>query len=396
MKKFLVSLLTIIAFATPKMLAQDTIPHLGDSSFVSLITCGPGNEFYTTFGHSAIRICDSTLGIDVVYNYGTFNFGTNHFYLKFAQGRLNYSLSRGSYGAFLMEYAAEGRSVWEQRLNLTNQERNNLLVLLETNYLPEYRYYKYDFFRDNCATRIRDIINNSLSHRTYFVDSEPSTHKSYRDLLYTPTETNLLWWRFGVDLLLGQRCDKICTSTEYMFSPIEMMHQVDTTCIKAKNAQGQWYNTHQLLLSKKIEVLPETRTPLQPSINPTFIFWIIFLVILGLTLLGWSKHKKLGWLDAILFGVVGLVSLLLLFLWFGSDHYCTKWNWNLLWANPLFLYFAIRLRKSNKIVLYIGLACLLIVLIGFWWLPQSFNAAVFPIALTLFIRLIDKFKRIEI
>ena len=131
---------------------EASMPRLSDSAYASLITCGPGDEFYTTFGHSAIRINDSVNNIDVVYNYGTFDFDTPHFYWKFARGRLNYCLSRSSFDNFMFEYSMEGRAVWEQRLRLTSQELNNLFIALETNYMPQYRYYLYDFFRDNCAT----------------------------------------------------------------------------------------------------------------------------------------------------------------------------------------------------------------------------------------------------
>ena len=118
----------------------ETPPHLSDSAFASILTCGPGEEFYTAFGHSALRICDSTQAIDLVYNYGTFDFNTPHFYWTFARGDLNYCLSRSHFAAFLYEYAYEGRSVWEQQLRLTPQEVNNLFIMMENNYLPEYRY----------------------------------------------------------------------------------------------------------------------------------------------------------------------------------------------------------------------------------------------------------------
>ena len=205
------------------------MPRLSDSAFASLITCGPGDEFYTTFGHSAIRINDSVNNIDVVYNYGTFDFDTPHFYWKFARGRLNYCLSRSSFDNFMFEYSMEGRAVWEQRLRLSSQELNNLFIALETNYMPQYRYYLYDFFRDNCATRVRDMVFHSLCHRSVSPETTTDTNLSYRNILYRSTAHCLLWWRLGIDMALGLRCDKRCSNYEYMFSPIEMMHQFDTS-----------------------------------------------------------------------------------------------------------------------------------------------------------------------
>jgi hypothetical protein len=400
MKRILLLLTAVIASLSP-LRAQQIEATLGDSSFVSIITCGPGSEFYTTWGHSAIRVCDPELGLDLVYNYGTFDFNTKHFYLKFAQGRLDYCLSRGSYENFLLEYTFENRDVWEQQLNMTRQERNNLFVLLEENYRPEHRYYKYDFFRDNCATRVRDMINNALCHRALFVESYPDQPRTYRDMLYAPTETYLLWWRLGVDLVLGQRCDKVCSNMECMFAPPEMMRQVDTTLVKVKDAFGQWVNTDSTLLVAKSHPVVGTLPHPSPSMNPTRCFWLLFVVVLALTVIEWAHNNNAGdkkrtwrlvWLDEILFWITGIASLILLFLWFGSDHYCTKANWNLLWANPLFIYFAIRLRRSNRWVLLAGMVCLLAALTGFWWIPQTLNTAVFPIALTLLLRLTDKFR----
>ena len=132
---------------------------LSETATASVLTCGPGDDFYTTFGHSAIRICDTAQGLDLVYNYGTFDFNTPHFYWKFMRGQLNYMLGRSSFEAFMEEYIYYGRAVWEQRLNFTPREVNNLYLLLEQNYLPEYRHYRYDFFRDNCATRVRDMVD---------------------------------------------------------------------------------------------------------------------------------------------------------------------------------------------------------------------------------------------
>ena len=115
--------------------------RLSGDAYASLLTCGPGNEFYTTFGHTALRLCDSAQGIDVVYNYGMFDFGEPHFYFHFAQGRLNYFLGRSSFQGFFKEYAMEGSSMFEQRLLLTHAEVCRLFQLLETNYMPENKHY---------------------------------------------------------------------------------------------------------------------------------------------------------------------------------------------------------------------------------------------------------------
>ena len=239
---------------------------------------------------------------------------------------------------------------------------------------------------DNCATRARDMINGCLSHRTAMTEVRDEAYPSFRDIVYKSTENTLLWWRFGIDVLLGARCDKTTSNLEQMFSPLEMMAQFDTLTLS---------DTHEPLVSETTQILKDEREPLAKSVSPTLIFWILCSVVMLLTLLAWYKGWKLTWLDAILFGVVGLISLLVIFLWLFSTHYCTKMNWNLLWCSPFFIYFAIWQRKSNFVVILFQMLMLLTVLIGFVWLPQTFNAAILPITFTLLIRLIDKFKAIK-
>ena len=357
---------------------------LSDSAFASVLTCGAGDEFYTSFGHTAIRVCDTTRGLDMVYNYGTFDFDTPHFYWTFARGKLNYCLSRSSFEDFMLEYRYEGRAVWEQRLRLSEQEVNNLYLMLETNYLPEYRYYMYDFFRDNCATRVRDMVRDCLCHDRLSPECRMDTNLSYRNILYQSTEGTLLWWRLAIDMALGVRCDQRCSNYEYMFSPLKMMEQFDTL---TRVGSGEPVAEHAVTL------LQETRQQPSRSLSPTLVFWVLFVMVLCLTLMEWRKGWCLGWMDRVLFIVVSLLSLLALFLWFCTDHYCTKINLNVLWASPLFIYFAIMLRRSNRWVVLAQLVMLLAAMVmTLAPLPQQLNAALLPISLLLAVRLIAQLK----
>ena len=357
---------------------------LSDSAFASVLTCGAGDEFYTSFGHTAIRVCDTARGLDMVYNYGTFDFDTPHFYWTFARGKLNYCLSRSSFEDFMLEYRYEGRAVWEQRLRLSEQEVNNLYLMLETNYLPEYRYYMYDFFRDNCATRVRDMVRDCLCHDRLSPECRRDTNLSYRNILYQSTEGTLLWWRLAIDMALGVRCDQRCSNYEYMFSPLKMMEQFDTL---TRVGSGEPVAEHAVTL------LQETRQQPSRSLSPTLVFWVLFVMVLCLTLMEWRKGWSLGWMDRVLFIVVSLLSLLALFLWFCTDHYCTKINLNVLWASPLFIYFAIMLRRSNRSVVVAQLVMLLAAMVmTLAPLPQQLNAALLPISLLLAVRLIAQLK----
>ncbi len=392
MKRFFWGIMLLLSLVTVAH-GQQAVPNmgieaeLGDSSFVSLLTCGPGDEFYTTFGHSALRVCDTTLGLDVVYNYGCFSFTDGMwFYLRFAQGDMRYHLARCSMASFMNEYYSEGRWVEEQVLDLTVQERNNLLAMLEFNYQPDYRYYQYDFFRDNCATRVRDMICNCLNHRKVLEEMPAQEgNLTYRNIIYSYMEQeHLLWWQMGLDIILGYNIDKPCTTWEYMFAPSELMNQIDTA--RFSDTGAKIVKAHHTLLEQYRPTPPKT-------VSPTLVFWLVALMILVLTAFEWTK----GWqwvkvLDVVLFLVAALLSLLIVFLWFFSLHYCTHPNWNLLWASPLFFYFLFAQRKSNKWVVMIQLVALMVVMSASMWMPQHLHTAVLPIALMLFVRLLTKIK----
>ncbi|HOS15612.1 MAG TPA: DUF4105 domain-containing protein [Bacteroidales bacterium] len=350
---------------------------LSDKSFISVLTCGEGNELYSTFGHTAIRVCDSLLQTDIVFNYGTFDFNTPNFYVKFSQGRLPYMLSVTSFENFVAEYRYEGRFVYEQILALSTEEKDNLYNLLIENYRPENRYYAYDFFMDNCATRVRDIINKSLIDRTFFVETHSDTNASFRNLIY-PYLDSMLWWRLGIDIVLGMRCDRHASNTEYMFLPYELMNQLDTITLSCKH-----------IIEKKTMILPQTKEPLPKSISPTLLAYILLVIVLFAGFWEYKTKKYFKVIDIVLFLVLSLLSLLILYLWFLSNHYTTKFNLNLLWANPFFIYMLLRLRKSNRVITMLLLTCTGIVLLGFWFLPQAFNPAVFPICLIIVVRMLN-------
>ena len=350
---------------------------LSDSSFASLITCGPGNDYYLAFGHTAIRVCDPQNGIDYVYNYGTFDFDTPNLYWNFIRGYLNYCVSASNYRNFVAVYSYEGRSLSEQRLRLTPDECSRLFDALEDNCRPENRFYLYDFFRDNCATRARDMIANALEGRTVFAEHTSDTNLTFRQMIY-PYTGRLKWWQLGVDLLLGMRCDRPISTLQYTFIPFDLERQLDTTIVSGST---------QTLAAPAVKILDETKAPNPESLSPDLVFWLFFGLVAVLTVAGLARGWRLRWLDIPLFSVVGLLSIVILVMWFFTIHWCTKWNLNILWLNPLFLYILFRLRKSNRIVLYITIACLAVVLVGFAWLPQQFNTAVFPIVLALMARL---------
>ena len=355
--------------------------QLSENAFASLITCGPGSDFYTSFGHTALRICDSAQEADLVFNYGTFDFSTPHFYAKFAKGILQYRLSVSDFESFMSEYIYEGRAVYEQRLMLSREELEKLLAALQLNYLPENRYYAYDFFLDNCATRVRDQIGNALTERTFYPQNTEKENLSYRQLLHPAMDGELEWWKLGIDLVLGARCDRKVPTFQYMFLPFHLKNQTDTN-----RMQG----TALPLAETPVLLLPSTREEQPTLLLPVYVFWAVLLFFLLLT---FAERKKktcscIGkTADICLYTATALISLLIIFLWFFTAHYCTKWNLNLLWANPLFIWMLVRLKKPGRAVPAILMVCgVLSLAVYFARWPQYFHPAVLPIVLTLMLR----------
>jgi len=352
--------------------------QLSRDAKVSVLTCGAGFEFFEAFGHTALRICDSTLGMDYVFNWGLFDFRTDNFYLKFAQGKLPYMLGISTYGGFVAEYQRDGRSMYEQELRLTDKEKELLYEAVVENYKPENRYYNYDFFEDNCATRVRDIVQNSLQDRHFPTETMTYSPLTFRQLYY-PYTKNYLWWRLGIDIALGARTDKPVSTYKYMYLPDDLMYQFDTTVLAGGN--GTLSETKQIILEE--QCVHSTPT----AFSPNMVFWLLFIGVVILTFFEIKRGFYAKIFDIVFFSAVFILSILVFYLSVISDHHFTKNNLNLLWANPLLLYVLIRLKKSANVVLYILLACLAVLIFGFWILPQSFNIAFFPIWLTIALRL---------
>ncbi|MBP5515941.1 MAG: DUF4105 domain-containing protein [Bacteroidales bacterium] len=380
-KLYIILLINIMQAFSPKLYAQsDNTIELSDAAYASILTCGPGDEFYESFGHTALRICDTNNDLDVVFNYGCFDFAEPHFYLKFTKGRLNYFVLGVPFAEFMMEYQHYKRAVWEQRLRLEKDELSRLFDSLMVNIRPENMFYQYDLFRDNCATRVYDMINKALSPERKMKFSRPEHSTTQRDLIHKYTEDTLLWWRFGVDLMLGCKTDKAMQTEEYMYVPMEMMTIYDTTIMSDGKP----------LAEPPVQLLADHRDKKCRSLSPTLFFWILFVIIAVLTFFSYRKGWKLYWLDGIIFGLVSLISIVLLYMTLFSDHWCTKTNLNLIWANPLYIWPLVRLRKYDPVV-YVAIGCILLaLLVGWAWWPQEFNPAVLPIVLIIMTRIVSR------
>lgn len=389
LQKFFVVLTFLLVFLNVRAF------QASENGKFSVITCTPGPDLYSLFGHTAIRYQDSIRGywVDWVYNYGTFIFD-DEFYVKFARGKLDYVLSKEDFPYFQQEYIFTGRGIFEQELVLTLDEKQRLLDLLEENFLPQNRTYRYDFFYDNCSTRVRDMIIRALSGKSDdqlgFAHPDPesirsmsqidfsyvySSEHTFRDAIqrylnYQP------WSDFGIDLALGLPCDRTIADGQFMFLPDSLMQDFTYAIYH-----------DQALVRPADELLPQEYQLSVDSVFTPMLVMMLFLTMHLLVGVFMRKKKTMVITDRVLFFVTGLLGVFVIFLWFFTDHSATKWNLNLLWANPLNLFFAFmpasrwkgRVLLWIKWYLYIHIAILL-----FWFvLPQKFNPAVIPIILAL-------------
>jgi hypothetical protein len=352
---------------------------------ISLLTCSSGEELYSTFGHSAIRVKDTTTGQDIVFNYGVFDFDTPHFYWKFVRGKLMYQLAIQSTYRFIQVYNYEGRSVIEEQFNLTEKEKAQLINYLKKNYKPENRYYLYDFFYKNCSSIIWDVVKPRVDTKLNF-DSTAYQPKTFRQMLY-PSLEKMRWSKFGIDIALGLPADKTAGFVEQMFLPAYLSDNMSHT-YRNNPANG----SKKLLLEEKTLVKKNQDLNNSGLFTPSLVFCGIFLIFLVLTMIiPNSKITKTA--DYIFFSLQCLLGLLLLFLWFGTDHSAMNTNMNLLWANPIALILVFFMQKRKNKLKTAAVAFLIItsaaVLIGWNLLPQQFNPVFIPICLTIIIRCTD-------
>ncbi|MDR2065410.1 MAG: DUF4105 domain-containing protein [Prevotellaceae bacterium] len=354
---------------------------LSDSAQISLLTCGAGSRLYSTFGHSAIRIRDKQNNIDAVFNYGTFDFSVKNFYLKFSRGTLMYMLSVNSFNDFLQNYKYENRSVYEQKLNLAQASKEKLFSLLVENYELQNRNYRYNFFKDNCSTRIRDVFQKAIGEKLKFSDKNTNGNKTFRQLIY-PYLEKMQWSKFGIDILLGMPTDARATNADYMFLPDELFKNVDTATINGIKFAS---NAEVLYQAQKVS----TASPLSP--NQTFFVFMAIIILLSLWefyCLRRNRKFNIKIIDRTLFASMAVLSVIILLMWMFSLHYPVRNNLNILWLNPLYFYVFLKLEKSNFYILLICVICNITVLCGQCFLPQHFNTAFFAIIIAASIRLI--------
>lgn len=309
---------------------------LSDNAQVSVLTCGSGEEMYSIFGHTAIRITDNLNGLDVVYNYGMFDFSTPNFYTKFIKGDLLYSIGQENYNDFLATYKYYNRSINEQYLNLTLEQKQAVFDKIQHQLMTEERNYQYKFIDNNCTTKVVDLLNDVLDKpiNTKFDGNSDSQRNILNSFL-----SNHYFEKLGINLLFGINVDKI---NQKVFLPEKLMHSV-----------SQSTNGNQKLEQNNILHYEKIENSSKSNWNTIYFFSIICLILAFLS--------RIKFMQYIFFFSVGVLGTVILIVSLFTSHSELVWNESLLLFNPL--YFFLGIKKFRKVIIKILGASIILFLI---------------------------------
>ncbi len=287
-------------------------PILSNNAHVSILTCGTGNESYSLFGHTAIRISDIENNLDIVYNYGAFDFNTPNFVAKFAKGDLQYFAITHSYDNFLTQYNYEKRDVYEQELLLNLNLKQKIFDNLNTSLASGDSYYTYKFIDKNCTSMVVDIINKTLDAKA--ITKKIDTNLTYRTILF-PYFDHHFYEKLGTSIIFGTKVDQ---KGDHIFLPLELMENLKTAKFNNQN-----------LVQKD----PKVVLKFQKSIATSWWNnWYSYLILLGLIIIINNKILNQGY-----FFIMGLIGILFVFLGFYSGHLELANNYNVLLFNPILI-----------------------------------------------------------
>ena len=358
---------------------SDSISHQFDpmdSVEVSLLTCSPHEEIYSLYGHSALRWHSGNL--DLVFNWGMFNFSKPYFALRFVFGLTDYELAAYPFDRFWPYYQKWGSSITEQVLNLTNDEKRQLQQALAENLQPENHVYRYNYFYNNCSTKPRDVIEQSVQGEVIYnerEDYEPTFREMVREC-----NRNHLWSKFGNDMLLGLKADFKTSRTEQEFLPMNLMQDLARAQIYKDGQYRPLVKEQRLLVASGVQMI-------EPDfiLSPTEAAILLLLLSLSIALYEWKRKKTAKWWDVLLMTVQGLVGIVLTVMIF-SQHPTTSLNLNLLLFNPLPLLFIPAIIKGKRNT-WRKLQLTMLILFAIGGIFQSYAEGMWIVALCLLIRL---------
>ena len=362
---------------------------------VSLLTCSPGVKSYELYGHTALRVKQIESGIDAVFNYGVFDYTQSNFTWHFILGKCDYMVMPVSYDAFFREYERRGSSILSQRLNLTQGEAVKLFGLLYENAKPENMVYHYDFYRNNCTTKVRDIVEQAVDGEIIYPELPLllmyHRHETYREMIHYYT-SHSKWCEAGQDLLLGCHSDTVLSSRAMLFLPECLSSAYDGAEIRSENKDTRPLVAERKELLQKGCQIDEPGFPFSP-LQCSVILFAFSLLVLTLEVF----FKRQMWLvDIVLWGAVGVAGLLLCFLFCFSKHPTLDSNFQIWLFNPLplvGLFYIVPAARKKQRTLWHGFdfAWLFFFILFMPWVPQDYASGVFPLALSLMTRPISYF-----
>lgn len=344
---------------------------------ISLVTCYPGSRNYELYGHTMIRV--QIEGQDLLFNYGIFNFKQSGFIYRFVKGDCDYSLA-----AYPMQYLTQGyedRKIVEQVLDLDDAQKVDIISFLWNNVQPENAVYRYGWAYNNCATKPRDIIENAVGGSLEY--GNPKRGEATFRSIMAHFDKNYPWQQFGIDMVLGYDLDHKLDYREQMFSPIILMEAMADATQERDGKRIAVVKATNILVEGGDEGAVLGPTPM--VLTPMFVLTLLLVIVLALTIKERLGKRHYRWLDSVVFGVYGLVGVLVAFLTFVSSHYGTSSNLHIVWLHPLLLLPAImewikRMRPLVAIIHVVNALLIVLLAAGWYWLPQSGNMALVPMA----------------
>ncbi|MBQ3244462.1 MAG: DUF4105 domain-containing protein [Bacteroidaceae bacterium] len=346
-----------------------------DTERFSVLTCSPGDEAYSLFGHTALRYVNEEKKVDVVFNYGYFDFNSPGFMWRFALGETDYRLGAVPFRFFIPEYVDRGSSITEQILDLTPEQVERLLNALVENNKPENRVFRYNYFYKNCTTMARDKFLEIVSGDSKVVFEESGDDKSFRDELNRMTADHP-WFAFGINVILGSDVDATATKEELQFVPSNLMNDLDKAYIVDSDG-----NRRPLVKEKRVLVHENKPKVEQGNFTP-FYASLLLLLLTMIVMLCELRRKKTFWgYDIILMLMQGVAGLGILFMWIFSEHPAVGSNYAILLLNPLALIvmpvMVYRIIKHKSPVL----AWVQVGFVSLFFLTALFGLQVYPVPL---------------
>ena len=344
---------------------------------ISILSIGEGQSLADAFGHTGIRVIDKKTNNDVVFNFGIYDYNAPNFYSNFVKGRPVYKLGVQNYISFINNYIKQDRYIIEHEINLDKKATQKIINLLVKNL--EDPNYVYDYLRDNCSTRVADLFIKQ-TEQLQNTEMDVLTENSYRELIHSKINENS-WGALGIDLCLGAIMDRKISIRETLFLPEKLMQYLDSLIEKDSKSI-----TKNIIFSPQSSLLYNENLP-----NPLLINSLLSVLLIIITFLNFKKSIWKKWIDILIYFSSGSLGVLVIYLWFFSNHFASAQNFNFLWAFPfnlIMVYALLRKNPPNWAVNFIKLNIILLVLLFIHWATgvQKYNITLLPIFIALLVR----------